>query len=273
MLTNKNITVIVPLHRYDNGIPDMLDNALKSVPKDVKIIISTGDKFDIKTSDFKTRVTKDKRVTWVANATEDTSFQNLVNLGVEAVKTDWFSILEFDDVYTPNWFENFEKYQEYNQQYNIFFPIVDLYDTKSEERKFIGYGNEAPWAAAFSETLGVIDEKSLENFFNFYPTGGIFNKKVWVEVGGLKTNIKLTFWYEFMRRFVSTEGGNIYVVPKIGYEHGLGRKDSLLDIYRSTIDKTESDFWFRTAKKESYFKEMREVAYKPKTKVVEEENK
>ena len=265
MLTNKDITVIVPLHRYDCDIPDMLDNALASVPKDVKIIISTDDKFDMRTSVF-----KDRKVTWVANSTEDTSFQNLVNLGVEAVKTKWFSILEFDDVYTPNWFDSFRRYQEFNEQYDIFFPLVDLYDTKSEKKKFIGYGNEAPWAASFSENIGVIDEKSLDNYFDFYPTGGIFNKESWIEVGGLKTNIKLTFWYEFMLRFTRLQGGNIYVVPKIGYEHGLGRKGSLLEFYRDNIDKAESEFWFRTAKKESYFKEMRNVEYKPKINTDEE---
>ena len=269
MLSNKDITVIVPLHIYDEKIADMVDNAIQSVPKDIKVIISTDSKFDIRTS-----TVKDKRVTWVANETEDTSFQNLVNLGVKAVKTKWFSILEFDDVYTPNWFKNFEEYQEYNQQYNVYFPIVDLYNTEDEdiEPKFVGYGNEAPWAASFSETIGVIDEKSLDNFFDFYPTGGLFNKEVWEEVGGLKSNIKLTFWYEFMLRLIHSKGGNIFVVPKIGYVHGLGRKGSLLEHYRETMKKEESEFWFKAAKKESYFKEAREIEYTPKTTVKAEKN-
>ena len=260
MLSNKDITVIVPLHNYDAKIADMLDNAIKSVPKDIKVIISTDNKLDLRTSTL-----KDKRVSQETNVTEDTSFQNLVNLGVKAVKTKWFSILEFDDVYTSNWFKNFEEYQEFNQQYNVYFPIVDLYDVKGldENYKFVGYGNEAPWAASFSETLGVIDEKSLDNFFDFYPTGAIYNKEVWEEIGGLKSNIKLTFWYEFMLRLIHLKGGNIYVIPKIGYVHGLGREGSLLEHYRDTIQKEESEFWFKTAKKESYFKEMRDVKYVP----------
>lgn len=260
MLSNKDITVIVPLHNYDVKIADMLDNAIKTVPKDIKVIISTDNKLDLRTSTL-----KDKRVSQESNVTEDTSFQNLVNLGVKAVKTKWFSILEFDDVYTSNWFKNFEEYQEFNQQYNVYFPIVDLYDVKGldENYKFVGYGNEAPWAASFSETLGVIDEKSLDNFFDFYPTGAIYNKEVWEEIGGLKSNIKLTFWYEFMLRLIHLKGGNIYVIPKIGYVHGLGREGSLLEHYRDTIQKEESEFWFKTAKKESYFKEMRDVKYVP----------
>lgn len=264
MLKNKDITVVIPVHVYDEEVANLLDNAIKSVPKDVKVIISTDDKFDLRTS-----TVKDKRVTWVDNETEDTSFQNLVNLGVKEVKTDWFSILEFDDVYTPIWFDSFERYQEFNQQYNAFFPMVDLYDVKDKESdyKFVGYGNEAPWAASFSDAIGVIDSKSLDNFFNYYPTGAIFRKETWDEVGGLKPSIKLTFWYEFLLRFVShSVGGNIFVIPKIGYVHGLGRKGSLLEHYRETVQKEESEFWIKTAKKESFFKEERAVEYKPKAK-------
>lgn len=83
----------------------------------------------------------------------------------------------------------------------------------------------------------------------------------------MKPSIKLTFWYEFLLRFVShSVGGNIFVIPKIGYVHGLGRKGSLLEHYRETVQKEESEFWIKTAKKESFFKEERAVEYKPKAK-------
>ena len=141
MLKNKDITVVIPVHVYDEEVANLLDNAIKSVPKDVKVIISTDDKFDLRTS-----TVKDRRVTWVANETEDTSFQNLVNLGVKEVKTDWFSILEFDDVYTPIWFDSCERYQKFNKKYNAFFPLVDLYAVKDKnsDYKIVGHGNESP---------------------------------------------------------------------------------------------------------------------------------
>ena len=45
-------------------------------------------------------------------------------------------------------------------------------------------------------------------------TGSIFNTADWKEVGGLKPQIKLTFWYEWMLR-LTNKGKDIFVIPKI----------------------------------------------------------
>ncbi len=79
----------------------------------------------------------------------------------------------------------------------------------------------------------------------------------------LKESIKLTFWYEFMLRALK-KGEKFYVIPKIGYRHILGRDNSLLMQYRKEIDEKESDFWFRTAKSESFFDKDRNKTYSKK---------
>lgn len=258
MISNKDITVIVPVHKWNGDIKAMLENALQSVPKACGVIISTPKtlKIDNPVRDIATYT--------LVNDIKENSFQALVNNGVKNVTTDWFSILEFDDEYSPKWFDNFAKYQEYNQQYNIFLPINDLYNAEKREEtgqdEFVGNGNEVAWASSFSDELGVIDEKCVTDFFDFYFTGGIFNKQMWNTVGGLKENIKLTFWYEWILR-AEHNGEKAYVVPKVGYAHTLARKDSLMMSYRETINAQESDFWYRTAKKEAYYKEMRNVEY------------
>ena len=119
-------------------------------------------------------------------------------------------------------------------------------------------------AASFSDEIGVIDEKSLEDYFNFYLTGGIIKTELWKTIGGLKENIKLTFWYEFMLRLVHN-GEKIYVVPKVGYAHVLGRPGSLIEEYRNTMDKDESNFWFNEAKKQSFNKTEKDVKYEKNT--------
>ena len=160
-------------------------------------------------------------------------------------------------------FKNFIKYQEYNQEYNFFYTLCDLYNVEDGKNEFIGNGNEVAWASSFSDELGVIDEKSVEDYFNFYPTGGVFNTKTWNDMNGLKESIKLTFWYEFMLRALK-KGEKFYVIPKIGYRHILGRDNSLLMQYRKEIDEKESDFWFRTAKSESFFDKDRNKTYSKK---------
>lgn len=262
MITSKDISVVVPVHIWNADVAEMLMGALNSIPNniDINVIISTvegctvelGEELKSKFNDLK-----------IVQDSKDSCFQALVNQGVENVTTEWFSILEYDDEYAPKWFDNFIKYQEYNQKYNFFLPLNDLYNVEGGQDTFVGNGNEAVWASSFSSEIGVIDEKSLDDYFDFYLDGAIIKTETWKELGGLKASIKLTFWYEFMLR-AGHKGEKFYVVPKVGYAHVLGREGSLMMKYRSEIDEKESDFWFRTAKKEAHFKEDRPQTYVPK---------
>lgn len=260
MVKKSDITVIIPVHKWDDGIKKMFTEAVKSIVSGVSVIIAT-------TEDCKFEYDFDKRLNQptVVKSKDGSSFQHLVNLGVENVKTEWFSILEFDDEYSSYWFDEFIKYQEYNQQYNIFLPLNDLYNAEDGKDEFVGYGNEAPLAASFSDEIGVIDEKSLEDYFSYYLPGGVIRTETWKELGGLKEKIKLTFWYEFLLR-ASHKGEKMYIVPKVGYAHVLGRKGSLMEEYRATIDEKESNFWFKQAKKQSFHKVDKEVVYDPDAK-------
>lgn len=260
MVTKKDITVIIPVHKWDEDIKKMFTEARNSVDHDVKVMVVTTSESGYEFDDQSISVIK---------SNDSSSFQHLVNLGVENVYTEWFSILEFDDEYAKTWFDNFIKYQEYNQQYNFFMPLNDLYNVEDGKDEFVGNGNEAVMAASFSEEIGVVDEKSLDDYFSYYIPGSVIKTQLWKDLGGLKEGIKLTFWYEFMLR-AAHNGEKMYVVPKVGYAHVLGRKDSLMDEYRQTIDKEESNFWFNQAKKQSFHKTDKHVKYVPGNKVGEE---
>jgi hypothetical protein len=251
MVKKKDITVIIPVHKWDNEIEGMFKKARASVSKGVNVLVSTTEDSGYEYDDKSIKVVK---------TNGSSSFQHLVNFGVENVTTEWFSVLEFDDEFTDIWLDNFFKYQEYNQQYNIFMPMNDLYDVEGGKNEFVGNGNEAVMAASFSDEICVIDEKSLEDYFSYYIPGSIIKTDLFKNLGGLKESIKLTFWYEFMLR-AAHNGEKMFVVPKIGYKHVLGREGSLMDEYRKTIDKKESEFWFNQAKKQSYFKTDKKIAY------------
>ena len=100
---NYNITVIIPLNDLENL--ELLDKAIASVPKGIDVIISCKKDTDVSQISNKGNV--------ITESLGDT-FQELVNAGVVAVKTDWFSILEFDDTYTDIWFDNVRKEIEDN---------------------------------------------------------------------------------------------------------------------------------------------------------------
>ena len=254
MINKSDITVIIPVHIWNDEVNAMFSDAVKSIDSGVRIIISTPNDSGYSYKDKSIKVVK---------SDNGSSFQHLVNLGVDNVETEWFSVLEFDDTFTPIWFDNFIKYQEYNQQYNIFMPMNDLYNVESGKNEFIGNGNEAVMAASFSDEIGIIDEKCLEDYFTYYLDGSIIKTELYKKIGGLKESIKLTFWYEFMLR-AAHNGEKMYVVPKVGYIHNMGREGSLFDTYRKEMDANEPEFWFEQAKKQSFFKTDKNIEYESK---------
>ena len=241
----KDLVIIIPLHEFNDEINKLLSNAIESVPSEYEIRISCKNGLG---ENIEKAYKKNKNISVYENKTDASDFCTLVNNAVSDSK--WFSILEYDDEYSKIWFDNFKKYVDFYQDISIFMPLEDLVDNK--DGKFIGIGNEAPWASSFSNEIGYIDLDCLQNFFDFYMTGAIFKTKDWKEIGGLKPSIKLTFWYEFLLR-AAHKGKKIFVIPKIGYVHILGRKGSLIESYKSTIDDKESNFWVNVARKDYFY--------------------
>lgn len=242
----KDITVVIPVHEFSKEIEVLLNNALKSIDSDTPIIISCNKEIE---KDIVENISNFSTLVEV----ESTNFQELINEAVKQVNTKWFSILEFDDVYTPIWFNNVAKHIENEPSISVFMPLTDLIEYN--EKKFIGYGNEAVWASSFSTEIGYIDFDCLENYFDFYMTGSVFNTSDFISCGGLKKSLGVTFWYEFLLRMTHLSK-KIYVIPRIGYVHYLNRENSMLEKYANLDDKT-AQAYVDLAKREYAFKQDR----------------
>jgi len=251
----KELGIIIPMHEFGKENIELLKKAVASIPADTPVCLSVP-------KGTKTTLFNDLNVAVVRSTEDGTSFAELVENGVKAFNNNpdvkWFSILEFDDTYTPIWLDNVKKYIDFMPETSVFMCLEDITDFNNG--KYIGFGNEAAWASSFSNEIGYIDNDCLQNYFDFYLTGSVFNIKDWLEVGGLKPSIKITFWYEWMLRATS-KGKKIFVIPKVGYNHTLGRESSLVETYKKEIDKDETQWWFDLAKRESYFKEDRKKTY------------
>lgn len=252
----KELVVIIPMHEFGKENIELLNKAVDSVPSEINVLLSVPKGVDGK----KLKGISDRL--GVVSESEGSSFAELVNAAVDKIEEKWFSILEFDDTYTPIWFDNVKKYMEYMPEVSVFMPLEDITDFNNG--RYIGFGNEAAWASSFSNEIGYIDNECLQNYFDFYMTGSIFNTADWKEIGGLKPSIKVTFWYEFLLR-ATNKSKKVYVIPKVGYNHSLGRKNSLVEIYKSTMTQEETQWWFDLCKREYLFKEDRKKTYTPKT--------
>lgn len=242
----KELVVIIPMHEFGKENIELLNKAVDSVPEEIKVVLSHS-----KNLDKRKLKGINERVSFIAESDGD-SFAELVNAAVDAVANDfkWFSILEFDDTYTPIWLPNVKKYIDFMPDTSVFMTLEDITDFNNG--KYIGFGNAEAWASSFSNQIGYIDNDCLQNYFDFYLTGSIFNIKDWQEVGGLKPQIKLTFWYEWLLR-LTNKGKTVFVIPKVGYNHNLNRSGSLVNLYRDSMSKEEIEWNFDLAKREYFY--------------------
>lgn len=192
--------------------------------------------------------------------TQEPNFSKQVNHGVEVATSNWCSILEFDDEYSNIWFKNSLKYMDIYKDVDAFLPIVVDVDDKLV---FAGFTNEATFASNISSEMGILTNETLQNFQNFQISGMVFRKNKYQEVGGLKSNIKLTFGYELFLR-LTHNSAKIMTIPKIGYKHMNLREGSIFWNYKNgdeRMDQNEARFWIETAKKEYFFTTERDINY------------
>ena len=253
-----NITTIIPLNKFDEKVKVMLEMAVKS-----HIETSKNNPADLMFVGPKDVLDQVKALNlsdaqYVEN--ENPWFSTQINVAAKNVKTDYFSILEYDDEFTPIWYDNVDKYIATGDDISVYLPLTEIYDYENKNQGPIGYVNEAVWASSFSEHLGFFDNECLQDYLIFNTTGGVFRTKDFIEVGGLKESMQLSFWYEFLLRAINKDK-KVFVIPKVGYFHIVNRPDSLATTYAKTMDDRQSEFWVELARKEYLYKNDRKKTY------------
>lgn len=251
----ENLTVIIPIHTYDELVQKYLEKAINSVinqKETAEKILIVGPEDVIQTiKEF----FKIEQIEYVIN-TEEIDYCNQINTGVKKCSTKYFSILGFDDEYSQTWFKNVDKYIKNMPDFSVFLPIVNFIN---KDNNIVGTANEVIWAMSFSNELGVIDEDTLESYYDFSVCGGIFRTDDFIYSGMLKPSIKLSFWYEFLLRTTNL-GFKVFVIPKNGYFHLIDRENSLISSY-NYMTQDERAWWIKLANKEHYFKIERKKEY------------
>ena len=95
----------------------------------------------------------------------------------------------------------------------------------------------------------------------------VIKKDTFVDFGGFKPSIKLTFVYELFLR-LTYNSVKIMSIPRLGYKHINLRQGSIFWNYKNgdtTLSENEVKFWINSAKKEYFFVEDRNIKYEPET--------
>lgn len=255
----KDCTIIIPIHELTTQTTTLLRGAINSVLNQIDVEIPElmlVIKSNVGLTEEVNKIVDGLNIKYTIIENDGkTDYASQINYGVSKVKTKWFSVLAFDDMYSPNWFKIVSKEMEIN-------PTIDIYGCLTQEvdldGNFISFTNEAIWANGFSEKQGYLTNDVLLDFSTFILDGAIINKDKFIDCGGLKTNISLSFIYEFLLR-ATANGLTIYYVPKIGYSRLNGRDNSLIKNYLDNLTPTEIRFWYGVAKQEFYYKNEREI--------------
>lgn len=267
----KEITFIIPIHKYKEEYKDYILNLLESIKyqkhrksdSNVLMVVASECFDDIKKiiendefSNLSIRMLKNEG---------DTSYQNQINLGVDFIETKYFSLLEFDDEIASSYLKNMNNHITYHNPDALLPLIIET----NEKNEGLNITNELIWsqqAVGDKGTLGLMNFELLLNNTNFNLSGSVISKKMFLDLGGFKNNIKLTFMYEFLLRAIYNNH-KIIGVPKVIYKHLIGRKDSAFEHTMKNMSIDERRFWVETAKKEYKFKgDDREIEYKKQEK-------
>lgn len=258
----KDLTIIIPLKEYDSSMDELLNRAVESCADNKIILVGKG------VEDYKYQVEDENEVQptleYLENNSDNTTYQHNVNIAVDKIDTKYFAVLEYDDYFSDIWFDNAEKYIEYDvEDTSAFLPLTEVieYNEKDDEpNNTIGYSNEAFWASSFSDEIGCLDMESLQNYLSFNVSGAIFKTSDFISLGKLKESMKLVFWFEYLLRALH-EQKRMFVIPKVGYYHFIGRKGCMMAEYEETMSEKEADWWVDLAKKEFFFKKDRNKVY------------
>jgi glycosyltransferase involved in cell wall biosynthesis len=254
-----SISLIVPVHKLEKTYLDSCITSIKNQkekPDEVLFVTSNDTELKEYLNSYDFDQIKDI-VRIVENESGDYGFQSQMNYGVKESKSEYFTFVEYDDEISPIWIKNGKEYSEHYPEVGVFLPII--YET-DENGRFISFTNESVWAKDFSEVSGYLDNNALQRVQNFNFDGMVVKKSIYEDNGGLKSNMKLTFTYEFLLR-MTYFSVPVMVIPKLGYKHTNNREGSLFVEYKSTIDVLESKFWVNKAKKEYFYTQDRGITY------------
>lgn len=258
-----NLTYIIPLHTFNADVKKYLTRALDSLAKldydyeDTCTLMFVGDEKTLsKCEEVYNKLGITMPLTKVINSNTDVFEQ--INTGALNCLTEYFSVLEFDDMVTPQWLRCAEEWITNQTKSSVYLPFVEMCDT---DGKRLYLCNELGWSPSYvEEHLGLLDEKTIKAFKGFMLSGAIINTEDFISAHTLKPSLKVAAWYEFLLR-LCYKNFRVYVIPKIGYRHTVGRKDSYDKIMENTITANEGEWLIKTAEEEYFFDEDRKLTY------------
>ena len=123
-----NISVVIPAYNHEKFIGPAIDSVLSQTYQDFELIIVDDGSTD-KTADV-IKGYSDKRIHYYYQENQDAF--NTINRGMDLANGDFISILNSDDVYTPDRFQRLLDVQQETGAQCLFSDVIPISDTGEE---------------------------------------------------------------------------------------------------------------------------------------------
>lgn len=212
---NPKISVIIPLYNHEKYIKEAIYSVLEQTFSDLELIIINDGSTD-RSEDVVKSITDD-RIKYIYQ--ENQGAHNTINRGIQLAQGEYVSILNSDDVYYKNRFEEALKIFESDSSVYAVFSHLEFIDDKGD---FIRYyrGAEDYWKDRFpgtpyNDTNDIILDLLAGNFL-ITTSNLICRRSVFKDIGDF-SNLKYTHDYELFLRLCKHYKVFLIDIPIVKY--------------------------------------------------------
>lgn len=195
------ISVIIPLYNHEKYIKEAVYSVLDQTIADFELIIINDGSSD--NSEEVVKSIKDDRIKYIYQ--ENQGAHNTINRGIQLAQGEYVSILNSDDVYYKNRFEEALKILESDSSIHAVFSHLEFIDEKGDFLRYFR-GAEDFWkdrnpGTPYKETNDIVLDLLAGNFL--ITTSNLFCRRSVFKDVGYFSNLKYTHDYEFFLRLCS----------------------------------------------------------------------
>src|SRR3972149_11032387 len=215
MSSNPKISVIIPLYNHEKYIREAVYSVLEQSIQDFELIIINDGSRD--KSEEVVKSIKDDRIKYFYQ--ENQGAHNTINRGIQLAQGEYVSILNSDDVYYKNRFEEALKVLESDSSIRAVFSHMEFIDEKGDFIRF-SRGAEDNWkdkneGTSFKGKNDVVIDLLAGNFL--MTTSNLFcRRRVFKDIGYF-SNLRYAHDYDFFLRLCSRFKVHVIESPLLKY--------------------------------------------------------
>lgn len=218
-MNNPKISVIIPLYNHEKYIQEAICSVLEQSIPDFELIIINDGSSD--KSEEIVKAMKDDRIRYIYQ--ENQGAHNTINRGIQNARGEYVSILNSDDIYYMNRFEEALKILESDSSGYAVFSHIEFIDGDGNFIRFMK-GAEDNWNNKNEETTfkgknDIVIDLLAGNFL--MTTSNLFCRKEVFNKIGYFANLRYAHDYDFFLRLCSYYKTHVIDIPLLKYRfHG-----------------------------------------------------